>query len=111
MTLFFLCMNEGIGKFEAEKWGKILMSNVLIFKKILKWFTSIKAELKNIAQSQELGHHRSWPKRIIFILFNILEFYFLGTRIQCRSRHSWDLSSGIAPAKVVVLDTLDRSER
>lgn len=63
------------------------MSDVLIFKKkIFKRFTSIKAELKNTAQNQELEHHRSWPKRIIFILFNILQFCFLGTRIQCRSR-------------------------
>lgn len=92
------------------------MSNVLIFKKKKSLSDSLPSKLNLEIQLRI----RNWgttevDQRKLFLYYST---FLSSVSWEPESRvdpgcwwHSWDLSPGIAPAKVVVLDTLDRSER
>lgn len=91
------------------------MSNVLIFKK-----KSLSDSLPSKLNLEIQLRIRNWgttevDQRKLFLYYST---FLSSDSWEPESRvdpgcwwHSWDLSPGIAPAKVVVLDTLDRSER
>lgn len=99
----FLCMNEGIEKFEAAKWGKILLSNVLIFKK-----KSLSDSLPSKLNLEIQLRIRNWgttevDQRKLFLYYST---FLSSVSWEPESRvdpgcwwHSWDLSPGIAPCQ------------